>query len=110
MQVIHMCGSRGGGAGGPDPPPPPSLKNHENIGLLGNSGPDPLKNHEATEPAFNAGGPMMVRFLWYFEIRSSHRSSTEKKNVVKVGPLWQNFLDPRMRNQYPNASGRGRNA
>ena len=42
---------RGGGAGGPDPTP---LKNHQNQ-LLSNSGPDPLKNHEATKPEFNVG-------------------------------------------------------
>ena len=41
----------GVGTGGPDRP----LKNHKNIGFLSNSGPDPLKNYEATEPAFNVG-------------------------------------------------------
>ena len=39
-----MCGFRGG----------PS-KNHKNVGFLSNSGPDPLKNYEATVPAFNVG-------------------------------------------------------
>ena len=40
---------RGGrGSGSP-------LKNKKNIGFLSNSGPDPLKNYEATEPAFNVG-------------------------------------------------------
>ena len=33
----------------------PSLKNHKNIGFLSNTGPDPLKNHKATKPAFNVG-------------------------------------------------------
>ena len=28
------------------------LKNHKNIGFLSNTGPDPLKNHKATKPAF----------------------------------------------------------
>ena len=37
----------------------PPLKNHKNIGFLSNSGPDPLKNYEATEPAFN-GGPSLA--------------------------------------------------
>ena len=50
------------------------LKNHKNIGFLSNSGPDPLKNYEATDPVFNVGpssarqrnaifvgGPMMAR-------------------------------------------------
>ena len=31
----------------------PPLKNHKNIGFLSNTGPDPLKNHKATKPAFN---------------------------------------------------------
>ena len=32
--------------------------NHKNIGFLGNTGPDPLKNHKSTKngkPAFNVG-------------------------------------------------------
>ena len=45
---LIMPGSRGGGgAGAPDPP--------ENIGFLSNIGPDPLKSHKATKPAFNVG-------------------------------------------------------
>ena len=35
--------------------PTSTLKNHENIGFLSNTGPDPLKNHKATKPAFNVG-------------------------------------------------------
>ena len=34
--------------------PPPS-KSHKNKGFPGNTGPDPLKNHTATKPAFNVG-------------------------------------------------------
>ena len=45
-----MCISRGGG-GGSGPP----LENYKNIGLLSNTGPDPLKNYKATKPAFNVG-------------------------------------------------------
>ena len=48
-----MRGSRGGGgrAGGPFLP-----EIHKNdIGFHGNTGPDPLKNHKATKPAFNVG-------------------------------------------------------
>ena len=30
------------------------------IGFLSNTGPDPLKNHKATKPAFNVG-PSMAR-------------------------------------------------
>ena len=44
------CADPEGGQGVRTPPP---LKNHKNIGFLSNSGPDPPKNHEATEPAFN---------------------------------------------------------
>ena len=29
------------------------LKNYKNIEFLSNTGPDPLKNHKATKPAFN---------------------------------------------------------
>ena len=45
-----MYGSRGRDRGSG-----PTLNNHKNIGFLSNSGPDPLKNQEATEPAFNVG-------------------------------------------------------
>ena len=34
---------------------PPFLKNHKNIGFMSNTGPDPLKSHKATKPAFNGG-------------------------------------------------------
>ena len=40
----------GGAAGGPDPP-----EKSQNIGFPCNTGPDPLKNHKATKPAFNVG-------------------------------------------------------
>ena len=59
----------------------PTEKSQKNIGFLSNTGPDPLKNHKATKPAFNvgpsshhrpasetpfkwrfAGGPMMALF------------------------------------------------
>ena len=33
----------------------PPLKNHPNMGFLSNTGPDPLKIHIATKPAFNVG-------------------------------------------------------
>ena len=46
----NMCGSRVGHRGSR-----PSLENHKNLGFVSNSGPDPLKNHKATEPAFNVG-------------------------------------------------------
>ena len=50
--LLHkdMCRSRGG-TGGLHPP----LENYKNIGFLSNTGPDLLKNHKATKPAFNVG-------------------------------------------------------
>ena len=43
-----------GGTGGSDPP----LKNDKAIGFLSKTGPEPLKIHKATKPAFNAGQPL----------------------------------------------------
>ena len=78
--------------GGLDPPPPPpTLKKHKTIGLLINTGPDPLKNHKAAKPAFNVGlssacqrnacRPMMAPFngIW---ILSPHQL---KKTLPKLG-------------------------
>ena len=42
-------GEGGGGGQGSGP----TLKNHKNIGLLSNTGPDPLKNQKATNQKFN---------------------------------------------------------
>ena len=53
MRRWHIGGFRGETAGVRTPPPP--LKNHKNIGFLGNTSPDLLKNHKDTEPAFNVG-------------------------------------------------------
>ena len=49
----------GGGAGGLEPP-----ENHRNIGVLSNSGPDPLKNHkDHHRHAWRADdGPILVVF------------------------------------------------
>ena len=87
-----MGGSRGGDRGyAPHP-----LKNHQNIGFLSNTGPDPLKNSKAIKPAFNVwsssarqrnrwrtdDGPLIVVF------GSSHQQKTkqkERKNAVKAG-------------------------
>ena len=46
--LLHVR-SRGGGTGSLDPPP---VKTQ---GFLSNTGPDLLKNHKATKPAFNVG-------------------------------------------------------
>ena len=65
IEANIMGGSRGGGTRGGAPP---SLKNHKNID---NTGPDPLKNHIATKPAFNVGpsfarqrNPISMAFRW----------------------------------------------
>ena len=51
-----MPGSRGGNRGSrPPTPPPPTLKNHKVIGLLINTGPDPLKTDKATKPELSMG-------------------------------------------------------
>ena len=44
-------GSRGGGVG----PFPPSLWKAHSYRFLSNTGPDPLKIHKFTKPAFNVG-------------------------------------------------------
>ena len=40
--------------------PAPRLKNYKNIGFLSNTGPDLIKKHQATKPAFNVG-PVSAR-------------------------------------------------
>ena len=51
IRVHAMGGSRGGDNRGSGRP----LKNHNFLGFLSNIGPDFLKNHKATKPAFNTG-------------------------------------------------------
>ena len=46
-----MHGSRGGGGDSGSGPPP--LAKSQKYRFLRNTGPDPLKNHKATKPAFN---------------------------------------------------------
>ena len=102
MLEDFMCGSRGDT--GVRTLPPEKL---QNIGFLSNTGPDPLKNHKATKPAFNvgpssasfewaiigtpakrfAGGPMMA-FRW----RADHGPLI----VVFESSLPSSILDPRM--------------
>ena len=45
MATASMRGSRGGWGSGHH------LKNHKVVGLLNNTGPDPLKNHKKNKPA-----------------------------------------------------------
>ena len=86
-------------------PPPSPLKNHQNIGFLSNTGPDPLKitklssqhsmfghYRHANETPFKwrfAGGPMMARLTVVFESSLPYQQKTKtKKNVkVKLDPL-----------------------
>ena len=66
-------GGGGGGEEGNGPPPPQKKKkkNHKNLGFLCNTGPDPLKNHQATKPAFNVG-----------------QSSAHQRNSIKMVFSW----------------------
>ena len=52
--VCHERIQMGGGGAGVQTFPP-SLENYKNIGFLSNTSPDPLKNHKASNPAFNVG-------------------------------------------------------
>ena len=78
----------GGGQGVQTP-----SKNLKAIGVLSNTGPDPLENYKATKPAVNvlghyrpvsktpfkwhfAGGPMLTRFLCYLDPLSPNKLKT----------------------------------
>ena len=50
-QHAQILRGGGGGTGVQDPPE----KSQKSIGLLNNTGPYPLKNHKATQQAFNVG-------------------------------------------------------
>ena len=52
---LNACADPEGGGWGEGVRTPPFLKKHKNIVFLTYSGPDPLKNHKATEPEFNVG-------------------------------------------------------
>ena len=91
-----MGGSRGGRGSGL---PPEKITN---IGFLCNTGPDPLKNHKATKPAFNVGpssarqrNAISMAFNWraddgpikaVFGSSIPHQLKKQKKNVIKFGP------------------------
>ena len=80
-----MRGSRGGGGQEVWIP----LKNHKNIVLHSNIGPDPLTNQKATKPAFH-DGPLIFG-IWILP-----PIINLKKALSKLDPLWQNSLDPRI--------------
>ena len=79
------------------------LIDHKKIGLLSNTGLDPLKNRKATRPDFNvspssgrktpfkwpfAGRPMMAHFLWYFDHLSSHQLKKDKNLDPSDKSFW----------------------
>ena len=102
-----MCGSRGGGAGDRTP-----LENYKNIGFLSNTGPDhhkitklPIQHSTLGHHRPASEKPLKFAVHWravngqltvFFG--SSHPLIKKKQNKknVKVGPLWQNFLNPRL--------------
>ena len=53
LRLSVSCVDPEGGLGVWTPPPLHQLKNHKAKGFLRNTGPDLLKNHKATKPAFN---------------------------------------------------------
>ena len=65
------------------------FENHNAIGFLINTGPDPIKNHKATKPAFNdakwcfACGPKMapLSVVFRYSLPSSTKKKRKKKNV-----------------------------
>ena len=85
-----MHGSKEGGAGGPDPYP--SEKNHNNIGFLSNTGPDPLKITKLSSKHSMLGHhrhAISMAICWPANdvqlivlYRSSLPSSTTKKNLT----------------------------
>ena len=89
-----MRGSRVGEQGVQIP-----LKNHKNIGLVSNTGLDPLSNHKANKPAFNVGPPLALQqnaiymaLRWRADdgpltvVFKSWLSPHHLKKPVKVGP------------------------
>ena len=68
VAFLHARVQRGGGGGvavGLDPPSAPEKS--QKYRFLCIAGPDPLKNHKATKPAFNVGPSLArQRFKWRF--------------------------------------------
>ena len=97
-----MCGSRGGDRGSGPP-----WKITKNIGILSNTGPDPLKitklpiHHSmlghhwpASETPFKwrfAGGPLMARLQWYLDPSSPHQTKKTQKNCQSWTPSVKTF-------------------
>ena len=74
---------KGGGQGVRTPPPPPKKKKKSQNYKVSNSntGPDSLKNHKVTKPAFNVG-PSSARH------RNAISSSTRQRNAIKIAFRW----------------------
>ena len=90
-----ICGSREGG-GGPNP-----FENHNNIGLFGNIGPDPLKNcsYQASIRCLAIIGTPAKRHLMAFRWRADNgplivvlgSSLPSSTNKTKKRKRWQNW-------------------
>ena len=85
ISIIFLCPSlahgriQGAGAGVRTPPPHP-LKNNIIYGFLRKTGPDPLKNNEATKPAFiNVG-------------HHRHASEPPLNSVSLAGRWWPSYI------------------
>ena len=79
----HCADSEGGG-GAWIPHPHPLKKYHESLGFLSNT----------------VNGVSLAGRWWYLDPCSPPRPGphqSTKINIVKIGPLFRNFLDPRMR-------------
>ena len=76
-----MGGSRGVGTGGPNPP-----EKSQKYRFFSNIGPDRLKNHKATKPAFNVG-PILAHFDLYLD-QSSRLHHLKNKTKKKPRQSW----------------------
>ena len=88
-EAMHGSRSGGGGGGGGQGSPLP-VKNHKAKGFLSKTGPDHMRNHKATKPAFNVAptlAPSEMMFRWRANdglllvlFGPSHHPSFTKKN------------------------------
>ena len=89
-----MGGSRGGDRGSGFP------EKSQNIGYLSNTGPDPLKNHKATKPAFNVVPsvfPEKSQNIGYFsnsgpDHLKNHKATMPAFNVVPSSARQRNAI------------------
>ena len=104
---IRNHGRNQRGARGPDSP-----ENYKKVKFLSNTCLDPLKNHKATKPAFNVGpssgrrrNAIQMAFRW--RDYDGHLLVLFGSSLpsVRVGPLWQKILDPRMKDFFETKNG-----